>query len=77
MPTPHRPATPADHPYPAAGMTDTRVTAFADAFQAVFPDRRPLPAETLARILASVDAAPPMTDRVRRRIGHLLLGGKQ
>lgn len=55
--------------------TDERIARFLDAFARTFPAERPPSQDMLRDVFASVDAAPPMTDRQRRRVGHLLFGG--
>jgi hypothetical protein len=55
-------------------MNERRIRELADALAEIFPDEPPLSDESLRYIAESVDEAPPMTDRQRRRIGLLLFG---
>jgi len=56
-------------------MTDEeRIARFRTAFARTFPGKQPPTDAVLRDVFASVDAAPPMTDTQRRRIGHLFFG---
>lgn len=57
-------------------MTAERMAAIAAVLARHRPDWPPLGAAAQEAIRASVDSAPPMTDKQRRIIGRLLRGSK-